>query len=112
MKKKHFKNWLEGNQDRIILTIGLTLVAFLAFGVGRLTAPIGERGSEIIFKQAGEQPTGFLNQQKETEANLKKEAFQGKFVGSKNSDKYHLPSCHWADRIKPKNRIWFKNEEY
>ncbi|MGB2791413.1 MAG: hypothetical protein IPJ67_01960 [Candidatus Moraniibacteriota bacterium] len=29
------------------------------------------------------------------------------FVGSRNSDKYHLPKCTWAKRIKAENRICF-----
>lgn len=29
------------------------------------------------------------------------------FVGSRNSDKYHLPKCSWAKRIKPENRVCF-----
>lgn len=29
------------------------------------------------------------------------------FVGSRNSDKYHLPKCSWAKRIKPENRMCF-----
>jgi competence protein ComEC len=31
----------------------------------------------------------------------------GEFVGSKNSDKYHYPSCSYAESIKESNRIWF-----
>lgn len=31
------------------------------------------------------------------------------FVGSRNSDKYHLPSCSWAKRIKPENRVCFSS---
>ncbi len=31
----------------------------------------------------------------------------GEFVGSKNSDKYHYPSCNYAESIKESNRIWF-----
>jgi len=31
------------------------------------------------------------------------------FVGSKNSDKYHVPTCQWAKRIKPENIICFKS---
>ena len=30
-----------------------------------------------------------------------------KFVGSKNSNKFHNPSCTWAQRIKPENRVYF-----
>ena len=31
------------------------------------------------------------------------------YVGSKNSNKYHYPSCVWAERIKPGNRITFSS---
>lgn len=33
------------------------------------------------------------------------------FVGSKNSDKYHSPTCSWAKRIKPENRRCFSSAE-
>lgn len=33
------------------------------------------------------------------------------FVGSKNSNKYHLPTCSFAKRIKPANRVCFASEE-
>lgn len=33
------------------------------------------------------------------------------FVGSVNSDKYHLPDCPSAKRIKPENQIWFASQE-
>ena len=29
------------------------------------------------------------------------------YVGSKNSDVYHYPSCHYVDRINPENLIYF-----
>lgn len=32
-------------------------------------------------------------------------------VGSKNSDKYHIPSCSYAKRILPANRVCFSSEE-
>ena len=31
------------------------------------------------------------------------------FVGSKNSNKYHAPICHFAKLIKPENLICFKS---
>lgn len=34
-----------------------------------------------------------------------------RFVGSKNSDKYHLSSCAVVKRIKPENRVCFSSEE-
>ncbi len=34
-----------------------------------------------------------------------------KYVGSRNSNKYHLPGCRWAKRINPENEVWFSNPE-
>lgn len=31
----------------------------------------------------------------------------GKFVASKDSDKFHKPSCRWAKKILSENEIWF-----
>ncbi len=36
---------------------------------------------------------------------------KGKYMGSKNSTKYYLPTCSAAKRIKPENYIWFSTEE-
>jgi len=36
---------------------------------------------------------------------------KGIYVGSKKSDKYHFPSCVWAQQIKPDNEIWFSSKE-
>jgi len=33
----------------------------------------------------------------------------GQFVGSKNSDKYHVPSCRWSKKIKESNQVWFSS---
>lgn len=32
-----------------------------------------------------------------------------KYVGTKKSNKYHLPSCHCANNIKPNNLVAFKS---
>ena len=34
---------------------------------------------------------------------------QGQFVGSIKSNKYHYPSCQWAQKISPSNEIWFSS---
>ena len=36
---------------------------------------------------------------------------QGRYVGSIDSDKYHYPSCRFAEKILPENEIWFDSEE-
>jgi len=33
------------------------------------------------------------------------------YVGSKNSNKYHNPSCVWAQKIKPKNKVEFTSRQ-
>ncbi|HMN19486.1 MAG TPA: hypothetical protein PKA31_02745 [Candidatus Moranbacteria bacterium] len=33
------------------------------------------------------------------------------FVGSRNSDKFYIPSCSWAKRIKPENLVCYKSEQ-
>jgi len=38
-------------------------------------------------------------------------ATEGQFVGSTKSDKYHYPSCRWAEKILPENEIWFASSE-
>lgn len=35
----------------------------------------------------------------------------GSLVGSTTSNKYHLPSCRYATKIRPENRAYFANEE-
>ena len=34
-----------------------------------------------------------------------------KYVGSKNSNKYHYPDCKWAKKISAKNLVTFKTAE-
>jgi competence protein ComEC len=32
------------------------------------------------------------------------------YVGSSKSDKYHLPSCRYAEKILPANQVWFSSK--
>lgn len=36
---------------------------------------------------------------------------EGSLVGSTTSNKYHLPSCRYATKIQPENRVYFANGE-
>jgi len=38
-------------------------------------------------------------------------ALDYKYVGSKNSNKYHYPTCRWARKIKPANLVTFKSAQ-
>ncbi|MEW5897141.1 MAG: hypothetical protein AB1668_05585 [Nanoarchaeota archaeon] len=35
----------------------------------------------------------------------------GKYVASKNSNRYHEPKCDWAKKIRSDRRIWFESKE-
>jgi len=116
LKSNKIIKWVKNNQNKIILTIALILVAVLGFQMGRLSVLINQDGN-IVFKQTNqEELEQFFNQKQGSytyqkgSAVEKNQVQKGQFIGSKNSNKYHLPSCHWASRIKPENRIWFENE--
>ena len=38
-------------------------------------------------------------------------AQQEKYIGSRNSNKYHKLSCQWAQKISPKNAVYFATPE-
>lgn len=65
--------------------------------------------SEIVPQKTG--ATEESSQKIEASSSPEKGASSCVFVGSKNSDKYHLPTCSWARRIKPANRVCFSSEE-
>lgn len=111
-------------REKAFLLISFLLVGALSFEAGLLTkvwrseAPLAltivegspaaspSSGATVSFSETG--------QSLKTEA---KETLEGSnpencpFVGSKNSDKYHLPSCSYAKRILPANRVCFSSEE-
>jgi len=60
----------------------------------------------------------FLELQKQAEANglglwavSQPQTGEGIYVGSVNSNKYHYPSCRYAQQILPENKIWFSSAE-
>jgi len=55
-------------------------------------------------------PNPTASAEKKATQNLTQETPKaGQFVGSKNSNKYHLPTCRFAKNIKPENQIWFSS---
>lgn len=113
---KQIREWLEHNQADIAITAGFILVAVIAFGAGRFSAPEIIRNPVVI-----EEPTisnsvnlyGNVSQPISNAAGesvINQSSSQGLFVGSKNSNKYHWPWCAAAKNIKPENQIWFQSE--
>lgn len=82
----------------LIVTVGVA-----SFGLGRLSITSmgvsqGQRGAVLVEEAppeaAAEATTGEVQ-----------------YVGSKNSDKYHLPECTGAQRISEENKVYFSSKE-
>jgi len=95
--------------DVFFFTLLILLVAVVSFGLGRSSV------DQII---AEKQPATVVTSQLEkivekpiVEDIQSLTETSGKYVASKNSDKYHLPWCSGAKRIAEANKIWFKDKE-
>jgi len=109
-------DWLKHNQSDIALFFGFVLVAVIAFGAGRLSAPPIVRNPIVIQEPNA---TGSINifggvsqsvVDKAGEGVQNTASARGLFVGSKNSNLYHWPWCAPAKNIKPENQVWFQSE--
>lgn len=100
-KIKHF--WLKYG-EKIILAIGIVLIAMVSFEAGFLKGQKNQKES-VVVNQPACAPCP------ETETQLNTENQKCAFVASKNSNKYHLPTCQWANKIKPENKICFSSVE-
>lgn len=113
-----FRDWVKKNQGDIALVIGFMLVAVIAFGAGRLSAPPIVKNPIIVENSAGSGNSTNLygsagsavsSNSAETK-NAGQTNAKGMFVGSKNSNLYHWPWCAPAKNIKPENEVWFQSE--
>ncbi|OGI37731.1 MAG: hypothetical protein A2612_03145 [Candidatus Moranbacteria bacterium RIFOXYD1_FULL_44_12] len=116
--------WLKYG-EKIILAFGIILIALVSFEAGYLK---GQKNNEepIEIKQPACAPcpktaekanansassNSQQNYQDKTGNQPNAENQKCSFVASKNSNKYHLATCQWAERIKPENKICFSSEE-
>ena len=94
------------NKDDVFIIIAVVLVALIAFGIGRLSAPKTEPIQIKNLEKASVQD--IVPEQKEgTIQGENQGEYKGQVVGSKNSDKYHLPDCPGAKQISEQNKVWF-----
>lgn len=117
------KEFWQKYETKIVLAIGFILIAVISFEGGYLQGKT-QKENPIILEKASECPkneTGSVNQtepsqtadvqQKEPSSDLNTNQSDCVFVGSKNSNKYHLPTCRFAKNIKPENKVCFKSAE-
>jgi len=123
--------FLKTHEAKIVMAIGFILIAVISFEFGLIQGKKGQDKPLVV-----EMPTAIQNIDSQDPSvsapqaqNLAEEAkntssgsttpTQGlpagrqdcAFVGSKNSDKYHLPTCQWAKRILPKNLVCYKSAQ-
>ena len=100
---------LELKDDWFIIAT-VILVALIAFGIGRLTSPKTEPIQIKNLEKASIENLDIENQGKVYPPTTE-QSDVGRVVGSKNSDKYHLPDCPGAKQISEQNKVWFDSIE-
>jgi hypothetical protein len=94
-------------QRNAFLTAFIVLVAFLSFGLGRLSGlETVRKDIEVKFpeKEISAVGASFLTDSAQFSFSQKT---SGKYIASKNGTKYYLVSCASAKRIGEKNKVWF-----
>jgi hypothetical protein len=121
--KNSLKRFWLNYETKVVLAIGMILIAVLAFEAGILQGQKWQQKPLIIEKPVKAQEECQVVQNNPSQAQNSALEVQntpetGKvttsncaFVGSKNSNKYHLPSCRWAKQIKPENIVCFSSVE-
>ena len=107
-------DWLRANQADIAIVVGFILVALIAFGAGRLTAPEIVRNPVVIEEPNASSSVNLYGGVSQTLSgageSIAPKSQKGIFVASRNSKKYHWPWCSWAQKIKTENQIRFNSE--
>jgi len=119
---KKLKEFFQQHEVKIALLAGFVLVAAISFESGLIQGKKGQISPLVIEQTAQAQDLGAQAAAASapeasktvpdakispTSANIP--AADCAFVGSKNSNKYHLPSCRFAKLIKPTNLVCFKS---
>lgn len=102
------------SDDRIFYTALLVLVGFLSFGLGRMSIVEDNISKTAINKEAESYtqravPLVAVATSSKEDTSLVSDSVM--YVGSKNSDKYHLLWCSGAKRITEENKVFFKSKE-
>ncbi len=110
-------DWFKRNQADIAIVVGFVLVAIIAFGAGRISAPEIIRNPIVIDEPNASSSVNVfgsvsqsLNAAVGDSANSGATIAKGLFVASRGGTKYHWPWCSYGERIKLENQVWFNSE--
>lgn len=111
-------------ERKIVLVVAFCLISAVSFGFGALWGQKWQSKPVIIEKLAdapkatekapeSQNATSVTAQgaQEPNTQNLAPSTSKCAFVGSKNSDKFYVPTCSWAKRIKPENLACYPDEQ-
>ncbi|MGK2849001.1 MAG: hypothetical protein ACSLEX_02945 [Minisyncoccota bacterium] len=123
----HPYTWIGKNQQKLFFLAGMLLVGGLAFGSGWLRGQMMNKPPLIIAIPEAVQesvsapvPTMDITSSSDSTGSVSPRSTNKPintssapcpFVGSRNSDKYHLATCAVAKRIKSENRVCFASKE-
>lgn len=119
--------WLKYEQ-KIVLAVGIILIAAVAFEAGYLQGQKHKHEPVVVNKIASTEVSSSNSCAAQTETSGTKNTSAGNsaalgentavpdnqkcsFVASKNSNKYHLATCQFAQKIKPENKICFSSAD-
>jgi len=118
------KAFLVKNEQKIVLVIGFCLISAISFGFGTLWGQKWQQKPLVIEKLADTPKATENSPESQNAASLASQVSQEPktqnlttntskcaFVGSKNSDKFYVPTCSWAKRIKPENLVCYPDEQ-
>jgi len=119
--KTKIKSFWEKYEYKVVLFVGFILVSVISFEAGILQGNKLKQDSIIIEKpvevsapsvQGVSQSQNLVSEEQKKDGVVDVQPQNCAFVGSKNSNKYHLPTCRYAKSIKPENLVCFsdKNE--
>ncbi|HRZ95780.1 MAG TPA: hypothetical protein P5262_04440 [Candidatus Moranbacteria bacterium] len=114
-------------ESKIVLVLGFVLVSAISFEAGAIKSAKISQKPIVIEKlasvdcekqnsnpqesqnliQEGQNDISGMNKPGQTVPTNRQDCA---YVGSKNSNKYHLSTCRWAKNIKPENVICFKDK--
>ncbi len=110
-------------EQKIVLIVAFCLISAVSFEFGLLQGQKWQQKPLVIEKPAQASQATSDQNQANSEAQATTQTASAKvssptaktsncaYVGSRNSNKFYLPTCSYAKRIKPENVVCFKSTD-
>jgi hypothetical protein len=125
---KKVVKFVKSYQERCLFIVVVILVALISFRAGGLREKesqssdikisinegtnLTEEEKKLLALGTAVQRKGLADETQVLGENKTVKSIENcNFIGSKNSDKYHTPDCHWSEKIKEENRVCFETIE-